>query len=296
MAFVRRRINVTLSLGQGNFGDSGKSNTVELKGLRVSANIQKGNSPGFDWAEVSIYGVTQSLMNTASLLGAPLSVTRNNGLEIEAGDDVAGMALVFRGTIQHCSQNFQAAPDVCLVVGAQGGGLGAMAPVTPTSFPGVVDAATIFTTIAAKMQPNPLTLENAGVTAQVADQYLSGTTTAQIDELKEAADCYARVEDENSTLVIWPKGGSRSGKVPLISSATGMVGVPSFADKGINLRSLYFGGVRVGGLVQVESKVVPNVTGQWRVNTLSYELDSETPGGNWFMNIVGSRVDDGASQ
>jgi len=35
------------------------------------------------------------------------------------------------------------------------------------------------------------------------------------------------------TLIIWPKGGSRGGSIPLVSRDTGMIGYPSYTQNGI---------------------------------------------------------------
>jgi hypothetical protein len=70
MAFVRRKINLTLELGTGAFGESG-TNTVTVSGLRVQANIEHAGGVSMGVASVRIHGLTQSLMNQLS------SVTRN---------------------------------------------------------------------------------------------------------------------------------------------------------------------------------------------------------------------------
>jgi hypothetical protein len=287
MSFVRRKIRVIISLGQGNFGGSGGQNTVTLDGYRVSANIVKAATPGFDWADVRIFGMTPDQMNSASRLGVPISLIRNNTIQLYAGDDDAGLALVFTGTIQNAAQNFQDAPDVNLTIGAQGGGVSARAPVPPISVKGSADVAAMMTTIAASMQP-PLTFENNGVQATLSNPYLPGTATDQMHALAEAGNFYAQIDSETNVLAIWPKSGTRGGQIPLISATTGMIGVPSFADLGINVRSLFFPGVRLGSQVQVKSDAVPNASKTWRVNALTYDLESETPGGAWFMDIVGS--------
>lgn len=296
MSFVERKISVIITLDPGNFGDAAMSNTITLDAgtFRISVSIVKGPSPAFDWADCRIWGMTPTQMAAASRLGVPLSVTRKNGLQILAGDDESGMALVFAGTIQTASQDFRDSPNVCLNVGAQGGGLAAMAPVSPVSVKGSADVATLMTTIAASMTP-PLTLENNGVQATVADPYLPGTATQQMDALARAANCYAKIDADTNTLAIWPKTGSRSGTPPTISAATGLVGYPSASDMGIAFRSLFFPGVRCGALVNLQTQApgLVGANGTWRVSQLTYSLESQMPGGAWFMDIVGGRINDG---
>lgn len=300
MTLVRRKIGVAITLDPGNFGDAGKSNTITLDAgkFRISASIVKGASPAFDWADCRIWGMTPTQMAAASRLGVPLSVTRKNAIQILAGDDDSGLGIVFQGTIQVAAQDFSDSPNVCLNIGAQGGALSAMFPVAPVSVKGTADVATLMTTIAASMTP-PLTLENNGVQATIADAYLPGTATQQMDALARAANIYAKIEADTNTLAVWPKTGSRDGTPPVISAATGLVGYPTASDMGIAFRSLYFPGVRVGALIDLQTKApgLEATNGTWRVSQLTYSLESEMPGGAWFMDIVGGRInDDGLPQ
>lgn len=288
MTFTHRRIEATIVLGSGDFGDAGVSNTVTLSGHRMSANIVKGNSPSVDTAEIRIWGLTPNIMNSVSRLGKPLEIVRNNSIQIRAGDDTRGLAMVFQGIVQNATQDFSDSPNVCLNIGGQAGALSAMAPVKPVSFQGQADVATLMTTIAASMKP-PLTLENNGVDVVLSNPYYAGTATQQMEEVAEAANIYASIDSEHNTLAIWPKDGSRSGQAPLISLDTGLVGFPTFADVGIGIKVLYSPGLRLGGTFNLTSRAVPSANGSWVITMLSYELECEMPGGKWFSNIVAKR-------
>lgn len=285
MSFAKRQIEATITLGTGNFGGSGSSNTAILTGHRISCQIVKACAPGFDTANIRIWGLTPDVMNAVSRLGKPLTLTRNNTIVIKAGDADSGMALVFQGVIQNASQDWLDAPNVSLTIGAQAGAISQMAPVQPTSFQGQADVATLLTTIAGMMKP-PHTLENNGVSVTLPNPYYSGTATDQLFAVVEDAGIYCTIDDENNTVAIWPKNGSRSGDPFAISLETGLWGYPTFADAGIELRTLFKPGIRVGGQVQVTSISAPSVNGTWRVMSLQYDLEAEMPGGAWYQELV----------
>ena len=60
---VSRRLDVIAKLGKGDFGQDG-FDTVTLRGLRVSAHIQKLGYPDFNKAQIAIYGMKFDLMHS----------------------------------------------------------------------------------------------------------------------------------------------------------------------------------------------------------------------------------------
>ena len=132
MALVQRLLDITFSLGEGAFGESG-TNTVTLKGLRTSARIIKAGGPSMGNLQMEVYGMTLSLMNQLSTLGLMPTLIRRNTIVLTAGDTNSGMGTVFQGTITNAWADFQAAPDVAFHVEAHTGLIEAVAPVPPIS-------------------------------------------------------------------------------------------------------------------------------------------------------------------
>jgi hypothetical protein len=290
MSYIRRRIDVTVTLGKGDFGVAGQ-NTVTLKGLRVSANIQKAGDPGFDTASVRLWGLTASQMNTITTLGKPLQFFRDNTITLEAGDE-NGVAVVFTGTIQSAYQDFSAAPDASINIVAFTGLLDANAPIKPTSFPGAADVAVIMSGLAQQMVPKR-SFENSGVRVTLASPYFPGTARAQIEACAKAANIYWH--DDGQVLAIWPKDGKRGGLVPVISPESGLVGYPQYTSAGVAVKALYMPGIIYGGEIQLKSSITP-ANGSYLVNRITYELESEMPdGGAWFMELEGYRPENVAS-
>jgi hypothetical protein len=292
MAFTVKKIDVTITLGAGNFGDQGQSNTATFSGLRVVASIAKGKVTDLDRATIKVYGLPQSILNTVTRLGKPIFYVRQNIITLSAGDVENGMSQVFGGTIYSSYADFSGMPETCLNITAMNG-IFNLAQSTPAiSFPGTASAVAIASSIAASMGQ---TLQNWGVSTVLRDSYYPGTPLDQLRKLSKDCKIFAVPNGgpNGKTVEIWPMNGVRGNLLsqtpPVISVATGMVGAPSYADFGLMVTTLYQPGFIIGGEFNLQSSVVPRAANgsKWIVHDLTYELASETPDGPWFAQIGG---------
>ncbi|SKC78269.1 hypothetical protein SAMN05445504_2366 [Burkholderia sp. CF099] len=282
MSFTKKRIDVTVTLGTGQFGDSG-SNTMTLTGHRVHAGIQVHGGDAMPQAQLRLFGVPLDTINQLTTIG-PINaaVMFRNSLLVAAGDDETGMQTLYSGTIWQSWGEFESMPDVPLNIIGLGGLAAALKPVGALSYPGAADVATIMQTLADMMG---LAFENNGVSVQLSNPYFPGTALAQVRSCARAAD--VRWTIDRGTLAIWPKDGARTGgDVPLISPDTGLRGYPSFSSNGLVLTTLLNTQIKPGGVVQVESSLTA-ACGKWVVMQVSHALQSETPNGQWFTQILG---------
>lgn len=303
-SYVARAINVTITLGQGTFGQTG-FNTVKLIGLRVAASIQKAGFPSQDNASVQVYGVEESLMNQVTTLGIHQIVqSRNqNAVIIEAGDAVNGMSIVHQGFIVDAFEDFTGSPETFLQITSVGGYIPAMQPVAPTSFPAGADAATMMQVLAGKAG---WTFENNGVQVILPPTYLPGTYLDQMHTVARAAniEMYQDTGTTPPTLAIWPKNLTRvqNGIIPLVNKASGLINYPSFYSEGVSFRCLYNPNLTIAKQVQLQSSAgakapllgqagaSPSGTfsggpnGIWVIVKLSYDLSAQIPDGPWFCD------------
>lgn len=256
-----------------------RTNRVVITGPRVQALIIKAGGFSQGRLQLRCFGISESIMNQISTLGKIPLAGRNNAITVLAGDDVAGMGVVFVGTIANAWANYQAIPEVALEVTAQSGLSAALAPATPSSFRGAADVATIMSSLANQMGR---TFENNGVQVQLSNPYFPGTLLDQVHACAAAANI--DFDDDGRTLAIWPKTGFRGGAIPLINPGNGMVGYPAFTQAGIALTTRFNPSVVFGGLIQVETDLAP-ARGRWRVFSVAHQLESETPGGPWFTTV-----------
>lgn len=298
MTLAKRSIDLTFQLGVGAFGEDGQ-NTVDLSGLRCSANVTKTGGVSMSRLELTVYGMPLEAMNKLTVLNQlARGSARLNQVAVSAGDTKRGMAVVFTGGI---SEAWVDVEDVGAVfrVTAMTGLLDSLRPIKPTSFNGTVDVATAMAGIAAQMAP-PRTLENSGVNVQVRDVYKPGTALDQIRSLAREANINAVLDDPN-ILAIWPADSARGSfattdigtpdgsLVPIVSAATGMVGYPKFTQNSILFKTLYDPSMVFGRKVEVQSVLEP-ANGIWTIGQLTHNLDSEIPGGAWFTSVEAGRL------
>lgn len=282
MSFTRKKIDVTITLGTGQFGDTG-SDTVTLSGLRVLADIQCFGGDAMPQSQIRLYGLPLSMINQLTTVGPVNSaIMLKNSMLIAAGDDENGMQTVYSGTILTAYGDFKAMPEVPLNVLAVAGLAAAVKPAAASSFTGPADVATIMQGFAQAMD---VQFENNGVNVQLSNPYFPGTTLMQVKACARAADIYYTLD--RGTLAIWPKRGARAAPdIPVVSPARGMVGYPVFSSQGIEIDCEFNPNLIVGGYFKVESSL-PVAQGTWRAMQVIHALDAEVPNGRWFTHVTG---------
>lgn len=287
-SFVQRLISITVQLAQhtgtpqpSTFPNG--SNTVELSGSRTTVRIENNGAPTGSMANVSIFGLTQDLLNQLSTLGQIYNLVQGNQITIKAGDAYSAMTTVFTGTIIFAYPDYNSAPNVPMVFVCQGISLiNSVVTAKASSFPGPsVDVATVMAGFAQQMGVG---FENNGITTQLSPSYFPGNLWSQVQKCAADANIRADLVNGGTVLAIWPSGGSRTsqaGSVPLISKDTGMDGYPSFAPNGLMIvRFLFNPNVSFGATIQVQS-VIPSANRTFVVWKLDLALDSLMPNGQW---------------
>ena len=278
--YVKRRIDVTITLPDvaGPY-DGTSSNTATFTGLRVSAHIENAGGPIGPAANIRIWGLTESVLNKLSTIGKTLVEANQAKIQLNAGTDAA-TPTAYIGTISAAWADYNGAPDVPLVVQAIAGLLEALRPITPSSYPSPVPAATIMQDLATQMG---LPFENYGVTTILPAWYSPGAPGQQMKKVAEAARFEWTID--GGGVAIWPRDGARGGLVPLISPETGLIDYPSYVQAGVALRMLYNPNIAVGKPIQVKSSVKP-ACGLWKPFRIDHDIESEIPDGRWETNVI----------
>ncbi len=281
--FAKRRIDVTINLGEGQFGED-KGKDVTLTGLRVSAKIvyYKGAVQGS--AQIRIFGLPLSMINQLTGTGIGALEVRRNTILIAAGDKDGKMSTIYQGQIRYAYGDFGGAPDSALDIIALAVATDAVKPVDASSYRGDVDAAVIMSDLAKKLG---LTFENNGVSVMLSNPYFPGTAWQQIMDCGEAAGIDYTID--RGILAIFPKLGARTLDGPVeVSPETGMVGYPTFWDQGLAVTTLFNPNISIGGQINVVSDITV-ACGVWNSFNIFHTLESETPNGQWFTQIQCSR-------
>lgn len=282
-SYVERLLNFTFTIGQGQFGETG-SNTVKVTGLRSFVSLDLWGLPGFNVCNARIYGLPPTILNQISTLGTAVDVmARRNEIAIEAGDAVNGMTLIHKSIINQAWSALNDQPETCLQILASGGQIANQQPQDVISVDGPTDVPTIMAKIAKNLGYNFL---NDGVSAKVDSAYLDGSGLKQAYDLAQAANIEIYVDNSKDPplLSIWPRNGTRSGSIPLISPETGMIGYPEWSGTGLKFKTLFSPTVPItkGGTVEIKSSYT-QANGPWYITKLNYNLASNAPNAAWFV-------------
>jgi hypothetical protein len=259
----------------------GRSNTLTLSGYRVAFSMSIA-PPGSVAAEISVSNLDFATANSLSTYGAQFAASNGNTVTVLAGNAVTGMSQIYSGNIQAAFADFSGMPDVSFNISSITSLDASLLPVPPSSYAGPVNVATIMQNLA---QIIGYKFENNGVTKIITNPYLPGTAWDQIKSLARAADINFVLH--NGVLAIWNIGGYRGSTVPVVSPSSGLIGYPSFDVNGVNFRTLFRPDLTFGGQVTVQSSLQP-ACGTRNIYSMDYDLESQTPDGNWFIDVGSS--------
>lgn len=280
MSLTEKIIELTITLGTGNFGEE-VGDTVTLRGYRMYVETVYPGGDSMGSAMLRVFGMPEVLMNQLTTIGSVNAAIRaKNTVSIAAGDDETGLQLVFFGVITDAWGDYNAAPEVAFNIQAFASMDVAVKPVKATSVKGSVGAAVLMKGFADSLK---MTFEDNGVTTTLTNPYFNGTALNQIRQCAAAAQISYSMD--RGTLAIWPRTGSRTGlEVPEISKESGMIGYPSFSSKGIDLQTAFNWNIKLGGTIKIKSAIAM-ANKRCKVYAFSHSLSTKVPGGPWFTMI-----------
>lgn len=283
--YARRAIDITINRGKDASGKPAGPD-LNLSGMRAHALIQQLGGGQQGVMQLQVFGLPLSTINDLTRYGMIRNQIGENSILLAAGDVGGAMSTAYTGVIQESVGDFRAMPDVPMNILAFSALTDAIRAVPGAGYSGAVDVATIMADLAKQMSPQPqgLAFENHGVSVMLSSPHLKGTLLDQVKSMARAANINFSIE--NGTLAIWPKGGHRRGDPILVSPETGMVGYPSFGGgQGLVVTTLYMPTVHLGSRIEVKSSITP-ACGIWAVYSVTHELQSETPNGRWFTQLM----------
>ncbi|OZI39039.1 hypothetical protein CEG14_05750 [Bordetella genomosp. 1] len=283
MTFVKRRIDVTINLAEGEFGDD-LGAAVTLQGYRVQAAVIAYNGDAQSQLQLRIFGLSQDMINKLTVIGPVLTERRNNRILVAAGDvGESALTVVYEGTIAQAWADYNQAPEVAFNVVALAAAFEAVRPTNARSYRGAVQAESVAADIARAMG---VAFQNNGVSVTLSNPYFPGTAFEQLKSCARAGRFNFSVD--RGVLAIWPYAGARASEPILIEAGRNLVGYPTFTGGGVEFSLLYTPQLGLGDLVQVIS-VVEAAHGEWIVVSLVHQLESEVPGGGWISRILCQR-------
>ena len=121
-----------------------------------------------------------------------------------------------------------------------------------------------------------LSLQFESTDKQIANYGYTGSATKQIDKIAELAEVDAFIDDDK--LVVKNKNVPISGGIRIISSPTGMIGMPEFTDFGVKVRFFFDIHVKIGQQAEIKSEFYPATNGKYNIYKLNFDLSNrDTP-------------------
>lgn len=305
MSFVKRHLQYKIDLNQGGTPNNSapdsfdnNSTSLGLDNIRSVASIQSviGGDTAFGGrALIQLWGMKPSDMAKLSTLGFDQAKINKNKITIYAYSegDTSNPVEVFSGGIFVAHINYNAMPDVSLELECWASIGQQTQKIAGTSLAGSSDVATMLKGICAACDP-PVTFNNKGVSAKIANPAHSGSPSDQIADICIAAGIPYTLQGD--TLAIWNKDTNPDNVIIEISPEQGMVGYPEYTQIGIDVTMEFNPEVQLSRQLQIlpsSSKnppPIPGVPGTFWINVVEHELSSELPDGPWFTHASVSNI------
>lgn len=281
--FKRRQIEMTFSLGRGQFGEE-KGPDVTVTGYRTSVSISLPGGATHTNAHFRVFGLPKEMTDRLTRIGPKNGEYRVNRCLIAAGNEGETLSVVHSGFLETAYADFNNAPNTAFEVISMSGLIAAMKPVPPRSYTQAVNVSEVLAAIAKDLG---VAFESNGVSVMINRPYLSGTTWEQIKSIAEAARINYSLD--NDVLAIWTRDGSRTGRPPVdVSPGNGLVGYPVMNSRGVGVRMEFNPLIALGARINLTSAITA-ANGNWVVFAAYHTLEAETPNGQWFTDVLCSR-------
>lgn len=263
-----RVIRVTISV-------NGKNTTLDTR-TAVSFCVTKTNNPLMNEAEIRIANLPHNIRDHLLTKLTPFAkLARKGTVMLEVGRVSTGLTKLFQGSI--VSAMIGQPPDIVVALKCKTGYYfnGTLCAV---SHPACTSLQSICRQSADSMG---LSMSFEATDKQIANYNHTGPMGAHVRKIAESGGVTAFIDDNE--LVVTNKGEPRKLHNLVVNADTGMIGVPSFTECGLQCKMLLDTKLRIGGKIEVTSKVNPAVNGTYTAFKIQYEgANRDTP---WYMTV-----------
>lgn len=276
----KKVIRTTITLIGDEF--EGGANQIVAEGLRTLCIIQFGGGSVVPHAEITIYGLNMAAMLKLTRIRWQDIRSMMNVVKIEALDQDGVMVNVFEGNITFGYIDMSNAPDVAFKIRSTTAAMDIYRPAVPVTYPGEKPVVEAIEELAKGLG---YMFENNGVSESITmtDATLVDTDLNKIRSLarRYQIDLYI----EQNIIAIAPQGVPRNISVLTVTPQNGLIGYPAPTMQGVEFKCLYTPRIRFGGIVRLAGSLIETCNGEWRVFGVTINIESEMPGGNWFMTV-----------
>lgn len=237
----------------------------------VTVSGEKFASAQQNTCEITISNLTKSARNYILTETSPFNANRTpKRLYVDAGRVSTGLSRLFVGEI--VSSTPSQPPDIALTIKALTGNY-AKGLVIARSGLTQEPLAAIAGRVAADLG---LKLDFLATDKQIGNWSFNGPALRQVNNLELAGGVDAYIDD--TTLIIKDRGDPLPERTKVLSSASGMVGVPEATERGVRVSFFLDQDTVLGGALELESELNPPLTGNYTIFKLGFEAASrDTP-------------------
>ena len=277
MSFTERALRFTFS------GD--KTGALSVSGLRAVASIQVFQGRLGAAAQIKIWGLSMSQMNTYSAALDSRGSYQSYQLTVEAGDVGGTLHKVLdKATIWRSYPDLTDVPESAFNITVAGSIYDATRTIAPQSQAGAQNAEDLISSVCASAGMTFHNPQNAHAVLRNHSTY--GSPVTQIENIANAARFSLYIEGNN--VWIWPYGQGRDGIV-IDSLPNQRVGYPVFWESGIIVQTEFDQRIQVGRQMRVTSSI-PKANGLWQITQANHDLSTMLEKGPWFSTAVLSPI------
>lgn len=232
----------------------------------IRAKGQKFANPLQNQCTVEIANLDKDTRNYLLTVTSPFNTTKTPTIiELKVGRVSTGLFSIYKGEVS--SSQITQPPDIfirlkCGTKHSKRGQVGSR------SGSGSQHIGDIARAVAGNMG---LSLNNQAKDRIITNYSHNGDAASEVNKLHEMG-CDAYVDDDQ--LVLKERYTMLSGDLLVLNESTGLVGVPEVTEKGLRVRFLWDNSVKLGGGIQVESKLNPSCNGVFVIYKLNFDVTS----------------------
>ena len=290
-----RRAQLTIGTSQGD--------ALDVSQLRLRFSIAAGDVQTPKTLDVRVYNLSDATAQLIQQEGAPVR------LSVGYGD--GALATIFNGNTMFIRRGRESPVDTYLDLVCADGDAAYIGAVVNTTLAAGHTAMDVAKACVASMNPYGVTLAPTAAlpdTPAPRGRALYGMARSPLRDVTKTAGASWFIED--GKVNIMPAVGYRSDEAVVITSATGMIGIPQQTPDGIAVRTLLNPRLRVNGKVQIANKdiqktrvgtsnqekiaagLLPRVSEDGFYRILLVQHRGDTRGEEWFSDLVCIAGDD----
>lgn len=253
--------------------------TIEVNGvnktysspLNIIANGTKYANALQNECEVTISNLDKATQDYILTETSPYNRNRTpKSITVEAGRQSYGTAVIYKGNI--ITSTVSQPPDIGITLKCLTGNF-FKGNIIARNQPGQAT----FRQISQQVAQDTNTLLNFQATDRNISNYaFAGGALKQVDVLGAMGGVNVYIDD--NILVVKDAFVPLNDSLRILNAQTGMIGIPEFTEQGIRVKFLIDNKTRLGGSLQIESKVYPAVNGTYVIYKLGFQIASrDTP-------------------